>query len=378
MKIHRKVLSAVFIVGVLGLSIPIVVGLMSKPVDIKAAVITQADVVATQGKEWVKQQVPVWGPSGVVIFGQNGDAFLAGTGRLLVSRDHAGTWSKLAGGEGYRRFTVDGGATYQNSEGRQPSWIDIRKLCSVDAGAISEAGRLYLKTSCEHTAQLWSIPINGKGDWFVTDFTYQSEPSDGVYGPRSDLIARGNLVAVTGNLPGGWAVITTDDEGFSWKPLSKLYDVRELRGFDFIDDTHGVLLRSNGELMTTRDRGKNWNATVALPPEVARRANTIRFAAGETLLIAGDQGMILSSKNKGVSWRSLTIEPSINWHNIVGGRAGAWISGNSDVVVETRDFGTSWQQAKLPLERSVYSSLTSDGKYGWAVEGDFVLRSPEY
>ena len=372
----NKMKLLVCIVGALGLSLPIGVGLMSKAADLKPAVITQADVVAIPSKEWVKQQVPLSWPSGVIIFSRNGDAFLAGRGRLFVSRDHARTWSKLEGGEGHSRFSVDGGATYENSKGKQPSWIDVRKLCSVDAGAISDSGRLYLKTTCEHTGQLWSIPTNGEGDWFVTDFIYRSDPSDGVYGPRSDLIVRRDLIAVTGNLPGGWAVLTTQDKGFSWKPLSKLYDVRELRGFDFTDATHGVLLRSNGELLMTSDGGKNWKATVALPAEVARRANTIRFAAGETLLIAGDQGMILSSKDKGVSWRSLTIEPSINWYHIVTGQAGAWISGNSDVVLETRDFGATWLQSKLSLDRSVYSSLTSDGKYGWAVDEDFVLRSP--
>jgi photosystem II stability/assembly factor-like uncharacterized protein len=137
------------------------------------------------------------------------------------------------------------------------------------------------------------------------------------------------------------------------------------------------LLVSNGELQRTDDGGKSWAPIVALPAEVAKRANSIRFASKERLVIAGDQGMVLVSEDSCVTWRAYSIEPSIDWHNVVTGVDGrAWISGNSNVVIETTDLGRTWLRAKLPSDRNVYSRLTSDGYFGWTAFDEFVLHSP--
>src|SRR5713226_5925477 len=225
MKIDRNVSKAAYAFVALVVCSSIVGVLMSNGSSTRPAVVIQESAVVTQGKEWVKQRIPSGGSSGVVIFGKNGDTVVAGRGRFLVSHDHGKTWSKLEGGDGSYRVTTDGGLTYSGVSAVErrrssSSWIGIDELCSVETGAITNSGRLYLMTVCEDTAQMWSIPISAPGPWFVTGFTYASNPSDGVYGPRPDLIARENLVAVTGTRPGAWTVLTTDDNGVSWKALT--------------------------------------------------------------------------------------------------------------------------------------------------------------
>lgn len=379
MKVHRKFFSAALVFVGFVVCTPIAIVLMSNETRIRVAVILQEPTTALTTSEWVQERVPGRGSSDLVIFGKNGITFLAGGGRLLVSRDQGKTWSKLEGGDGYYRITADGGRTYRYSERNKASsaWIGIGELCTVEAGAITNSGRLYLSAVCEHTTQVWSIPTSASGPWFVTGFTYDREPSDGVYTPKTDLIARKNLVAVTGNMPGVSAILTTDDEGFSWRPLSKEYDSTRIRAFDFLDDQQGVLLVSNGELLMTGDGGKSWTPVVAFPTDIAKRANSIRFASTESLLIAGKQGMILVSKDRCLTWRAYSIEPSINWSNIVPvGDGRAWISGNSNVVIETRDLGQSWLRAMLPSNRDVYSGLTSDGNHAWVASDEFLLHSP--
>ena len=382
MNIVRKA-SAARILGAFFLCTPFAVVFMSNRSSIKPAVIIQEPVVVRKSKAWVSQPVPNWRSSGLVIFGKNGDVFLASRGRLLVSHDQGNTWSNLEGGYGSYRATTDGGLTYIDAERRtsRSSWIGIDELCSVESGAVTKSGRLYLTSVCEHTAQIWSIPVSAPGSWFVTGFTYASDPADGVYGPRPDLIARENLVTVTGTLSGGWAILTTEDAGFSWKPLSKLYDPRGIRGFDFFDSSRGVLLLSNGDLLMTTDGGKSWKPIVSLPTEIAKRANSIRFGSSENLLIAGNQGMVMTSTDNGITWCSYSIEPSIDWYNIVtGGQDRAWISGNSNVVIETGDLGQSWRSARLPFDRDLYHDVTSDGHNAWVTSGESVLHSlePEY
>lgn len=380
MTFARKIPLAAYLLAGLMLGTPAAAFLITQSSPTKAAVILRGKSPAVQTKQWTSNPLPPGAYPDVAIFGKNGEQFLAGRGHLLVTRDQGKSWSRLAGGSGYYRITSDGGVTYRNSERNQmgAAQIDIAELCGIEAGAVTDSGRLYLKTACEHTTQLWSIPVNGPGSWHVTGFTYLSEPTDGVYTPGTDLIARGNLVAITGITAKGALIFTTSDDGFSWRPLAESGAPSAVRAFDFLDNTRGVLLSASGELMMTVNGGKDWSANATLPPATAKSGNSIRFVGPNALLIAGNHGMVLASKDKGAHWRSYSIEPSIDWHNIVAGDDGrAWVSGNSKVVIETADGGVTWLRAKLPLENSVYSRLTTDGRHGWTTsDGGFIWHSP--
>src|SRR5258707_2967435 len=157
---------------------------------------------------WRRQPVRLEKSADMIVFGNDEWTVIAGTGTILISRNDGKTWEVLRTGQGDLRITTDGGATYREVS-RDSSIINTNDLCNVESAAMSPSGRLYLKSVCEHTAQIWSVPIKSTSKpWHVVSFTYEPDPSNGAFGPSSDFILAGDNVFIAASTPSGAAMLT--------------------------------------------------------------------------------------------------------------------------------------------------------------------------
>lgn len=317
----------------------------------------EEDIVLKQSPVPLKK----WGD--VVAFGDKGEVVIAGVATIMLSVDSGKSWSLLTGGKGYKSISKDGGITFssfgENAEEKSSTieWVDSKQVCSVEwARIISQSKRIYIRATCEHTAQLWSVPYGGEADWYVTNFVPSDQKST-VLAPDSTFESAGGRILIRTLFPNGAAILTTDDNGKNWRPFwqkSALdYGVTD---FSFIDERNGWILKGNGEVVHTKDAGISWARISLLPSD--KKAYSISFVDEDTGYVVGKNGLIFVTKNSGKTWEDHSRYESVDWYKVIADKKGVWISGNSDSILGTMDGSKTWLKGTLPNKISVYSRLT--------------------
>lgn len=331
---------------------------------------------------WVKSTVPLgkWGQ--VVAFANDGRVVLAGRGTILTSLDDGKKiWKLLSGGEGSHRSTFDGGNTYRkiNQLGESlSSSIEVREFCSPESAVITPSGRLYVKTVCEHITQLWSIPIRNASDpWNVVSFTYERDPSEGVYSPGQNFALMGDRVLIDALLPTGPALLTTDDNGATWYALWRgSHKDSGIIGLSFINEPVGWMLQGNGAVRKTTDGGHTWAKVSKLSSELAKKGYSLDFVDSQTGFIVGLDGLILLTNDGGRTWQQRSANTTVNLYKVAAADAKrAWSVGEKGTVLETSDGGANWRRIDLGIEKDLHFNLTVKGGTAWIVSDGFTFHS---
>lgn len=143
------------------------------------------------------------------------------------------------------------------------------------------------------------------------------------------------------------------------------------------DTQRFVVVGAYGLAFFTEDGGKRWQAWMPrLDNPKALHLHAVR-RAGDTLLIAGEQGLLLRSDDAGRSFRRLASPYKGSWFTaelpsprevvVAGLRGNAWRSA---------DAGASWSQLAPPAPASfVASAIAADGQLLLANQAGFVLRA---
>jgi len=138
----------------------------------------------------------------------------------------------------------------------------------------------------------------------------------------------------------------------------------------FSDANHGIVVGAYNLAFTTADGGSHWQSVMArLDNPKALHLYALR-ARGEALLIAGEQGLVLRSDDKGRSFRRLAVPykgsfftaelPSADGREMVvaGLRGNVWHSG---------DAGESWAASVVPMPASITGSALLPGRAGGSI-----------
>lgn len=143
------------------------------------------------------------------------------------------------------------------------------------------------------------------------------------------------------------------------------------------DPRRFLVIGAYGLAFFTEDGGRRWQAwTPRLDNPKALHLHAVR-RAGDTLLIAGEQGLLLRSEDAGRSFRRLASPYKGSWFTaelrgpgemvVAGLRGNAWRS---------TDGGATWSQLAAPKPASfVASAIGSDGSLLLANQAGFVLRA---
>ncbi|MFZ4288187.1 WD40/YVTN/BNR-like repeat-containing protein [Variovorax sp. HJSM1_2] len=142
-------------------------------------------------------------------------------------------------------------------------------------------------------------------------------------------------------------------------------------------DAHNLLaIGAYGLALHSSDGGKSWTSWMErLPNPRALHLYSIR-RAGNTLLIAGEQGLILRSDDAGARFHALSTPYKGSWFTaellsdqrlvLAGLRGNAWRS---------EDGGTTWVQLASPMPASITASAQGQGGELWMTnQAGYVLR----
>lgn len=324
--------------------------------------------------------VPVgkWGSA--IAFGDKGEIVIAGTASILFSPDGGKNWQILSGGKGYEHISHDGGLTYRDFEDHGESdvskSIDSKKLCYVESAKVeSHTSRLYLRSNCSHSGQLWSIPLYGEGDWYVNYFVSEDESSR-FLAPDNTFVTAGDRLLVRGLTRGGAIILTSDDSGKSWRPFwHKSFFDAGVTDFSFIDADTGWILKSNGTIVQTKDGGQTWSPFTTLPSD--KKPYSISFITESVGFVVGRQGLILLTKDNGKTWQDHSKYDSVDWYKVSSDHEGTWISGNSDMILGTLNEGKTWLTGKVSDEEKVYSRLSVHEGQAFFVQNQKIFSFSE-
>lgn len=328
-----------------------------------------ADAPPPKPARWRRESVPRGHHASTIAFGADGYAVLAGSGVILLSRDDGRTWTELRGGPGDYKLTTDGGVSYSPSHGSapaKPGRVSVGDLCGVDSAAIAPDGRLYLRTSCEAAAQVWSVPLrDDSAPWHVVTFgSPGGDRERGVASPVGNFVLAGSRVMIEAIRPDRTVIVTTDDGGATWTSFWKTsFFGAGFIAFDFVDADNGWMLLGDGRVSRTGDGGRTWTGVVKLPAEWAEDASAMKFADARNGYIVGDRGLVLATADGGVTWRRRPTGVDTWFFTVAvadGGRK-VWAAGNSRAVLESKDGGGTWSSADIEGIMNVYHRLTVKG-----------------
>lgn len=138
-------------------------------------------------------------------------------------------------------------------------------------------------------------------------------------------------------------MLFSTDGGESWKQrLSE--NQFALRNVHFFDDSLVIVAGFRGSCYRSTDGGGNWTA-VALPTAVTLPGMSV---VGHSIWLSGDGGTIVTSSDRGLSWRTLNsgtdrLLEAISFADQQHG----WASSSQRVLLRTTDGGEHWQEQQI-------------------------------
>ncbi len=147
-------------------------------------------------------------------------------------------------------------------------------------------------------------------------------------------------------------VLKTTDGGQTWQPLE--WDIRS--GFNSISfsGTNGIIAGDNGHVLRTINGGENWDLRQLDQAKRKRRfvnLNDSFILNSSTIWLAGNEGVLLVSKNGGLTWKATRFREdnyyTVYFHNQREGFA----AGDDGTLLYTSNGGNNWNRKKLPGNR---------------------------
>lgn len=137
-------------------------------------------------------------------------------------------------------------------------------------------------------------------------------------------------------------LLLTRDGGLNWKwiAINGPYDVIFLDAF-WLDTQTAFAIGAYGEFWESRDSGKSWSRRVISEEEL--HFNAIARTGDGTLFIAGESGLLLRSRDRGVSWDPIDTPYFGSYHGLFTvGSEKIWLFGMRGNIFFSPDLGENW------------------------------------
>lgn len=249
----------------------------------------------------------------------------------------------LGGSNGTLLSTADGGLTWKKEQFPNTDAVRDIVFTSVSDGWLLCERSQFLNDRKSNRSYLMHTVDGGKS-WSIVNFQTLVEPRTRIFFGRKGegyAIGEGGLVAefsldarpekrigvpsrflmldgvvVNGSrivlVGGGGSIFWTDDKGDSWQParFSTSRPTAKFNATVFIDDKHGWAVGNDGLIVSSTDGGISWRGQ---KPDAGANLLDILFCNAEYGFAVGENGIILRTSDSGRSW---TVEPSGSKHRL--------------------------------------------------------------
>lgn len=271
-----------------------------------------------------------------------------------------------AGNNGTILKTVNGGSTWEAQTSGTTDKLNSIYFIDANTGYIVGNYGTILKTS--NGGSTWSPLTSGNGSDFFSVFFTSSK---------------------TGFVVGGYfegVLLKTDDEGDSWNMVG--YHNNWLTSIYFSDANNGYAVGSSGALLRSTDAGNTWDSLIVetdttptppvivfvdtnwvLQPQVTYAdLKSICFPNSNTGFIAGSEGTILKTINKGNTWvpQTTPTQNTLNSVYFIDATSG-YAVGNEGTILKTVNAGGIWTEQPIDNPINLYSVYFINRDTGYAV-----------
>lgn len=178
---------------------------------------------------------------------------------------------------------------------------------------------------------------------------------------------------------GHWgAILVTTDGGESWQIQRMATDVdRPLFAVHFFNAQQGVAVGLWSLVLTTDDGGITWSEQKLAPPPGSKRAdlNLMGLFSGglDTLYATAEHGQLLSSADRGKTWRYIDTDYSGTlWSGAVLADGRLLVGGQRGTLMYGSALGQNWQRVPLESKGSV-TAIVASGEQVMAVGLDGLV-----
>jgi len=184
------------------------------------------------------------------------------------------------------------------------------------------------------------------------------------------------------------ALLQTLDGGATWKKISVLATKDDLRDVYFFDEGNGWLLaqrdpfklKSNERssyLLNTQDGGITWQRVFLDTPDVNTRFARLVFTDAQHGWVFGEIGVLFATTDGGAHW---IPQRTATKHLLLGGTVAnnghGFVVGAGSTILQSHDFGATWQSISLRNVTSArFSAVSVIGNFAWAVGGTQIFRT---
>lgn len=262
----------------------------------------------------------------------------------------------VGGDGGYVAFTTDAGANWTKQALTTTDNVNEIYFRNDDNGYILAGHKVFITNdrgkSWRETRVISISDLKGTSPEFLS-IRFSDKKRGWIVGSMSN--AKDEVVSSL--------VLQTQDSGESWTRVDVGFK-GELYHLDFVDDTIGWMVGSEGLIMRTIDGGRSWERQTS---GVDLNLYNVDFRDSSTGIVVGSKGTILKTDNGGLSWQKVktSVTGSLLRVNFINDKTG-WIVGSGGVILKTEDKGRSWSKSASPTPDALYG-LYTDKKGGWAV-----------
>jgi len=173
------------------------------------------------------------------------------------------------------------------------------------------------------------------------------------------------------------SVVKTSDYGLTWADLSPAQI--QLYSTHFFDTLTGIAVGGDlvyGAIIRTTDGGNTW---IPITNPAVSRLTSVYFINDSIGFIVGDNGKILKTANKGLSWSSVSITgttfklESVFFPDLNTGYA----AGHFGTIVKTTDGGLTWAPLTSGVNTTFYSIFFTDQNTGYVVGQGGILKTTD-
>jgi predicted CXXCH cytochrome family protein len=236
--------------------------------------------------------------------------------------------NRLGGtGNGVIKNTTDGGSTWTTqTSGINQNLYGISMATTQTGWAVGAGGALRQTT-------------NGGTGWSAAT---PSPTSQILYGVSSVDTTHAWAVGAAGTIVGtaNGSTWTTQTSGVT----------AVLNGVDFVDRQIGYAVGASGTFLKTTDGGSTWNSltvkymnNLSVPTTLTSTMQSVSFRDSSTGWIAGATGLVLFTRDGGVTWESQKSGAQTMYGVVAAEGSKAQLVGANGVMLRTVDDGAVWQ-----------------------------------
>jgi membrane protein len=180
---------------------------------------------------------------------------------------------------------------------------------------------------------------------------------------RGFIASDSGIVLKTENGGKDWQIIETNDTSVSYLSIA-------------FNQNTGIITGTKGKILYSRDYGTTWEERTINEAKRKKKIpdlNTVFFTDRNEVWIAGNDGLILKSNDRGESWTQSNFK-EYNFYTMVFLSSNeGYIAGENGIIIRTINGGETWRSEKIPTYR--VSKMLLSEKNVWAVGNGGTIQS---